>query len=595
MRYRAPGTSTLEGALTTACMTDVPDAGGLPDQAGPPRTPISSYWWTYCAALASVVLLAGGLLHIALRGHAGLLAVPLAIALLLGYAIWRRVLELRAHRDLPGPRPSFFLGNLGSLLSCGHGGRDRALLELHRAHGPIVRLHMAWGSAPFVSVSRVSDNLRRKDVDSNRRADGTILPRSLMGLPRGETHRRHRHELGPYFTPRAARSGAGRMAEVSRLYLETWRRGRTRHGTLPADLHHWSAHSLGVFLAGKDWAAGEDLSRYLDAIAGLEEVISTRTFHPFFVRWLLPRQRARARAAYRHLFDRFSDLLARREREPDAGEDVLGHLTRLGDRWSRAERVEEMISLVAGGTDAMSYTVAQALVLLSQHPTIQDEARAQVAALSAGAPPPPLLLHVIEETVRLYPPVPFSSKVSPGGGVVELGHHIPAGTNIMWMKTAVGRDAANFRDAERFDPGRFVCPGQSMAQALPFGAGPRHCIGRGLAELNCASLLAAILRELDVVPAPVEGVTFTATVSVTPSAVPVRLVPRLDAHAPRSGCPAVTSGCAASIGRQCPAPDEPSSIDPSSHNHTKRVSSDQTYCRDHGSRCRRFAPRLPVR
>jgi cytochrome P450 len=63
-----------------------------------------------------------------------------------------------------------------------------------------------------------------------------------------------------------------------------------------------------------------------------------------------------------------------------------------------------------------------------------------------------------------------------------------------------------------------------MTQALPFGAGPRHCIGRGLAEVNCASLLAAILLELEVVPAPVENVTFTATVSVTPSAVPVRLI-----------------------------------------------------------------------
>jgi cytochrome P450 len=532
MRSLALGTSSLVEASRTACMTDVPDAGELPDPAGPSRTPVSFYWWTYCAALASVVLLAAGLLHVALRVHSGLLAVPLSIALLLGHAVSRRVRELHAYRDLPGPRPSFFLGNLRSLLSCGHGGRDRALLELHRAYGPIVRLHMAWGSAPFVSVSRVSENLRRKDVDSNRRADRTLLPRSLMGLLHGETHRRHRHELGPYFTPRAARSGAGRMAEVSRLYLETWHCGRTRHGSLKADLHHWSAHSLGVFLAGKDWAAGEDLSHYLDAIASLEEVISTRTFHPFFVRWLLPRQRGRGKAAYRYLCGLFSDLLARRERESDAGEDVLGHLVRLRDRWSRAERVEEMISLVAGGTDAMSATVAQALVLLSQHPTIQDEARAQVAALAPGTPPPPLLLHVIAETVRLYPPVPFSSKVSPRGGVVELGYHIPAGTNIMWMKTAVGRDAANFHDPERFEPRRFVCRAESMAQALPFGAGPRHCIGRGLAEINCASLLAAILLEFDVVPAPVEDVTFTATVSVTPSAVPVRLVPRLDARPP---------------------------------------------------------------
>jgi cytochrome P450 len=493
------------------------------------RTPLSFYVGAYLIAIKGTVLLAAGLLHLALRVHLGLVALPIAVALLLGYAVSRRVRELRAYRHLPGPRPSFLLGNLRSLLSCEHSGRDQALLALHRTYGPLVRLHLAWGSAPFVSVSRASENLRRKDVDSNRRADGTILGRSLMGLARGETHGRHRRELGPHFAARAVHAGAGRVAEVSRLYLETWRRGGTRHGSLKADLHHWSAHSLGVFLAGVDWTPGADLPRYLDAIATIEEVISTRTFHPFFVRWLLPRQRARARAAYRYLFELFSELLARREHD-GGDDDVLGHLARLGDRWSRAERVEEMISLVAGGTDAMSCVVAQALVLLSQHRTVQHETRAQLTALAAGAPPPPLLLQVIEETVRLHPPVPFSSKVAPRGGVVELGHHVPAGTNILWMKTAIGRDAALFHDAERFDPGRFTRGGESMTQALPFGAGPRHCIGRGLAEATCAALLAAILREFDVVPMPGVDVTFTATVAVTPSAVPVRLVRRLGAQ-----------------------------------------------------------------
>ena len=497
------------------------------------QAPLSLYFWTYAAAVAGVVLLAAGLVHVALRVHPALLAVPIALGLLFGRAVLRRARELRAFRDLPGPRPSFFLGNLPSLLACDHGGRDRALLELHRVFGPIVRLHMAWGSAPFVSVSRASDNLRRKDVDSNRRADGTLLPRSLMGLAGGEAHLRHRRELSPFFSARSIAACARRMDEVTDLYTGTWRRGLTRHGSLKADLHHWSAHSLGVFLAGKDWAPGEDLARYLDALTTLEEVISTRTFHPFFVRWLLPGQGARANAAYRYLFAFFSDLLARRERAGDeAGgghEDVLGHLAGLRGRWSHAERVEELISLVAGGTDAMSSVVAQALVFLSEHPGVQAEARIQLTTHAHGAPP--LLLHVLGETLRLHPPVPFSSKVAPPGGVVEVGHALPAGTNILWMKTAIGRDAAVFNDPERFDPGRFDRDGASMTPALPFGAGPRHCIGRGLAESTCTSMLAAILRGFDIAPEPGVEVTFTATVAVTPSAVPVRLVPRAGAHA----------------------------------------------------------------
>jgi cytochrome P450 len=484
------------------------------------------YRSVYIVAVALASLLVIGLAFAGPAGRVG----ALLLAGLLCAAVGVRIRELLNHRHLPGPRPSFLLGNLDALLSHEHGARDQALLELHRRYGPLVRLHLAWGSAPFVSLSKVADTLRRKDVDSNRHADGTVLPNSLMGLEAGDAHQRHRRALAASFSARAVRAGAGRMASVSALYLEAWRQDRTRHGSLKADLHHWSAHSLGAFLAGKDWATGDDLHEYLGAIATLEEAISTRAFHPFFVRWFLVRQRARTRAAHRALSTFFAGLLARRTGCP-AGGDVLGRLAGLGeaDGWSHDERVEEMISLVAGGTDAMSYTVAQALVLLSRHPDLQARARAHAVlalAAPAGAPPPSYLVHVLEETLRLFPPVPFSSKVVPAGGVVELGHQIPAGTNLMWMKTAVGLNGDVFQEPERFDPDRFASRRESILQALPFGAGPRHCIGRGLAEETCAAFLAAILCSFELVPIEVENVTFFATVSVTPSQVPVRLVPR---------------------------------------------------------------------
>ena len=61
---------------------------------------------------------------------------------------------------------------------------------------------------------------------------------------------------------------------------------------------------------------------------------------------------------------------------------------------------------------------------------------------------------------------------------------------------------------------------------MPFGAGARHCIGRHLAEYLCTHFLSAVLREFELVPVHDVAVTFSATVSVQPSSVPVRLVPR---------------------------------------------------------------------
>ena len=88
----------------------------------------------------------------------------------------------------------------------------------------------------------------------------TVLSTSLMGLKRGERHTAHRQQMNPHFAPKAVLQGASRLDEVSSLYLRTWRSGETRHGSLKADLHHWSANSLGSFLCGREWDQRTDLA-----------------------------------------------------------------------------------------------------------------------------------------------------------------------------------------------------------------------------------------------------------------------------------------------------------------------------------------------
>ncbi|AZO81946.1 MULTISPECIES: cytochrome P450 [unclassified Bosea (in: a-proteobacteria)] len=472
------------------------------------------------------------------------LLVALAPVGVLALGVAFRCLELRRYAHIPGPKPSFFVGSLKFLLLHNHGARDRALVELHRVYGPVVKIHMAWGNTPFVSLSVAPKDLGHKDMDSNRVADSTVLPRSLMGLRRGERHTAHRQQMNPQFTPKAVQQGAGRLEEVSALYLRSWRSGQTRHGSLKADLHYWSATSLGSFLCGDEWEHRSDLGAYLAAIGELEEAISFRAFHPFFVRWLFPIRARRARAAYRYLFTHLEAVLERRLQRGLGGGgnepwDVLERLVRLKldpgatVTWSHHECVEELISLVAGGTDAMSYTMAQALYLLSRNPHVQDEARARVleagdAGKIAGDP---FVLNIVHETMRLFPPVPFSSKISETRSMEVEGISIPAKTNVMWMKTAVGLNEALFADARLFSPCRFAAgpggerPAASIASAMPFGAGARHCIGRHQAEYLLTRFLSTLIQEFELVPLHDVAVTFSATVSVTPSSVPVQLVP----------------------------------------------------------------------
>jgi cytochrome P450 len=135
----------------------------------------------------------------------------------------------------------------------------------------------------------------------------------------------------------------------------------------------------------------------------------------------------------------------------------------------------------------MSYTLAQAIYLLSRSPDIHDEARAS-ALQSEDAGRDPFVLNVLHETMRLFPAVPFSSKISETTSIEVEGIVIPARTNVMWMKTAVGLNESIFAEAPRFNPSRFAAglngerPAESIGSAMAFGAGARHCIGRHLAE-----------------------------------------------------------------------------------------------------------------
>ena len=474
---------------------------------------------------------------------AGWLAAAVLLALLAAAIGWR-LREFARFQHIPGPRPSFLLGNLKSLLLHEHGARDKALLELHRAYGPAVKLHLAWGSRPFVSVAEVPKSIRQASIDSNRRADSTVLPNSLMGLGAGEKHQAHRQQLNPHFLPSAVRLGLARSLALSELYLQGWESGRMPHGNLKSDLHHWSADSLGLFLCGEDWTAGRDLSLYLEAIATLEEAISFRAFHPFFVRWMFPLKNARARRAYRYLFDYLEAALLHRQALPPDGKaptDALGKLATMQQAsqgsalpWTHEDCVEELISLVAGGTDAMSYTVAQALVLLSRNPAVQRAAH-EAAVLAKQENPEaldPFMLNIVRETMRLFPAVPFSSKFCDERELDVLGMAVPRKTNVMWMKTAVGQNSTIFHDAHRFAPNRFSPgglsnrPAESISSAMPFGAGMRHCVGHHLAEELCTRFLTDIVRRFTLQALPEVNVKYLATVSVTPSTVPVVLQAR---------------------------------------------------------------------
>ena len=110
---------------------------------------------------------------------------------------------------------------------------------------------------------------------------------------------------------------------------------------------------------------------------------------------------------------------------------------------------------------------------------------------------------MVNETLRLYPPAPITSRATLKP--MELGDvHLPAGSIIVLPIYAVHHHNGLWDRPSVFDPGRFA-PDRAKARHryafMPFGVGPRICIGSAFAMLEAVAILAVLVRALDFVPA----------------------------------------------------------------------------------------------
>jgi len=174
-----------------------------------------------------------------------------------------------------------------------------------------------------------------------------------------------------------------------------------------------------------------------------------------------------------------------------------------GRALTETELLDNLLTFVAAGHETTAGTLAWALFLLARHPAIEAQVLDEIAAVApAGVLDADSLAalaatrRVVQETMRLYPAAPLllrtARKATTLGGVA-LG----PGASVYLPIYALHRHESAWPRPEVFDPDRFL-PAQAQAQHryayLPFGAGPRACMGATLAMTEAVALLAAMLR-----------------------------------------------------------------------------------------------------
>lgn len=193
-----------------------------------------------------------------------------------------------------------------------------------------------------------------------------------------------------------------------------------------------------------------------------------------------------------------------------------------GQSMNDEQLVDNLLTFYLAGHETTAKALTWTLFLVARSPQWSALLEEEIARVTGGAPVEAahierlvLVQQLVKESMRLYPPVPMMSRQA----VVDTrldGHEIRAGTSVVIPIYAIHRHAARWEDPDAFDPARLAPEREAHMpryQYLPFGAGPRICIGMYFAMIEATAILATLLQHARFAPsdgpepAPVARVT----------------------------------------------------------------------------------------
>lgn len=395
------------------------------------------------------------------------------------------------------------------------------LLSCARRYGDVTRFTAGEQIACFVNspvaIRRIlQDNHRnytKRTIQYEQLA--SVAGRGLLTSD-GDEWLSHRRLMQPAFHARRIEAMTPAIAQATSAMLAEWQTRAPGVVDVDAEMLRLTLRIAGLTLFSIDLS--REAPRLTQAVLTALDHIVYRASHFLALPERIPTPRNRRfQAALRTLDEAVSHLIEARRAMRGGPDDLLSALLNAVDADTgqqlddRAIR-DEVLTLLIAGHETTASALTWAWHLLATHPDTQDRLRREInQVIGARAPQYADLPHltccrrVIEETLRLYPPAWLITRRAIEADVLD-GHPIPAGVIVIISPYTIHRHPAYWTEPEQFRPERFASergdhPWPRWAY-IPFGGGPRVCIGQNFGMVEAMLILAAVAQQFRFEPLP---------------------------------------------------------------------------------------------